>query len=284
MFMRPTEYLMAVILHSCSMTVSLATQADFKIIDQTNYTITAQCQLVAPLGQRFVKDVPLLEVRGGDPFEFIQIQAVLGDRFRGYQFPDENRVLLWAAFLIRNFTHSDLLQSNFDCYQNIYGKNMSIGCGLRTLTEDTNRPSNTYTHATYTFTSNSNCYWIGVLISAVLTPLATLLGFLIRKYWKQICGIGPITYRTLKSLVHRDTTQLAPTTPDLHSIPTMIDMESEDSKENFAPRVGTQSKPSIQPRGSTTSENPISIPTTQPHLLDSLPEELHEHGETSQPK
>ena len=226
---------MAVILHSCSMTVSLATQADFKIIDQTNYTITAQCQLVAPLDQRFVNDVPWLQIRGGDQFEFIQIQAVLGDRFRGYQFPDENRVLLWATFLIRNFTDSDLFQSSFDCYQYIYGKNMSVGYGLRTWTEDTYCLSNTSKYATNPvhrdlFHCSTPTIFIG--ISALVAVLT--FGEKIRKLF--IGGLIFI-FRKLKAYWQRaEKTSPATSTPVENSC--AVDMESVDPKEHSASRVG----------------------------------------------
>ena len=272
--MRPTKYSIFVILCSCLTTVSLFIPTDFNIIHQTNDTITVQCLLYAPPGLRFTKEVPFLQIRGTLPFLFTKIRIILSDHYRGFQFPNEERVQLWGIFLIRNVTNydSDVSQRNFVCYQEIFGKNMSVGYSLRTSIEDTNH-TDTSNHCFYAIFSNDNCYWFGIL-TVILTPLSGFIGFLAKTYWKRICRFCVKRFRRPKSLV---TTSPTPVTKPHDDC--AIGIELDDSNEHFAPRVGIQSKLNTQPEGPVTSEDPIL--TTQTQLMCPVPEESHEHGEAN---
>ena len=238
--MRPTKYFMVVILCSCLMTVSLSIPADFRIIHRTNDTITVQCLLYAPPDQRFINEVPLLQTRGTLPFEFTKIQDVLGDRYEGSQFRDEERVQLWGTFMIRNVANydSDIVQKNFFCYQWISGKNVTVGSSLGTLTRDTNHPSSTSKYAS----DSPNPYSDLILctISSIFSGVSTLVVAMLtlgEKIMKSITNLCRNIFRKPKVLKQpAETTSPAALAPSGENLCAIIDMECGDPKESWTSR------------------------------------------------
>ncbi|KAI6656767.1 hypothetical protein LOD99_16070 [Oopsacas minuta] len=81
----------------------------FEITPLNKNIASVFCLLTAPTGTRFAKTIPQLKAGKSDKlFEFGDSLSVLGIRFDGFDFPDENNsMILTGTITIRHFTDSD---------------------------------------------------------------------------------------------------------------------------------------------------------------------------------